>query len=128
MGSIHTGLEGHSIPRPLPSLLDPEHDHKDLSALATFFEERARGGVGLKLTGGIAPNQIGGTGPFTVKLDSEQEVLLHQEVTERVHSVRIPSYSNTNGGNNGENARICLLILHTGRYAYHPFAVSASPT
>jgi len=128
MGSMHTGLEGHSIPRPLVSLLNPEHDHKDLSALATFFEERARGGVGLMVTGGIAPNRIGGTGPFAAKLDSEEEVLLHQEVTERVHSVTIPSYSNTNGGTNGERARICLQILHTGRYAYHPFAVSASAT
>jgi len=125
MGSMHTGLEGHSIPSPVVSLLNPEHDHADLSALATFFEERARGGVGLMVTGGIAPNRTGGTGPFAAKLDSREEMLLHREVTERVHGVTVPTYGSVSGG---EKARICLQILHTGRYAYHPFAVSASST
>jgi len=140
MGSMHTGLEGHSIPRPLVALLNPEHDHTDLSALATFFEERAKGGVGLMVTGGIAPSRVGGTGPFAAKLDSKEEVLLHREVTERVHAVTVPTYykpdphpdhattatATTTTGR--ERARICLQILHTGRYAYHPFAVSASST
>jgi len=51
---------------------------------------------------------------------------MHREVTDRVHSVTVPSYDNGNG--NSEKARICMQILHTGRYAYHPFAVSASAT
>jgi len=128
MGSMHTGLEGHSIPAPLVSLLNPEHNHTDLSALAAFFEERARGGVGLMVTGGIAPNRTGGTGPFAAKLDTRDEMLRHREVTERVHGVGIPTYDHGGVGVGEERARICLQILHTGRYAYHPFAVSASAT
>lgn len=124
MGSMHTGLEGHSIPKFLMPLLKPDHDHRDLSAMATYFETRAKGGVGLMVTGGISPNRAGWVGPFAAKLTTAHEVDLHKEVTERVHAIRIPSYSNEHG----ETARICMQILHAGRYAHHPFAVSASAT
>lgn len=124
MGSMHTGLEGHSIPNFLMPILKPDHQHNDLSAMATYFEERAKGGVGLMVTGGIAPNRAGWVGPFAAKLSTHDEMLAHKEVTEKVHSVRVPSYDNPDG----EQARICLQILHAGRYAHHPFAVSASPT
>ena len=92
--------------------------------MATYFEQRAKGGVGLMVTGGIAPNRAGWVGPFASKLTNEYEMELHKEVTERVHSVHVPSYGNSQG----ERARICLQILHAGRYAFHPFAVSASAT
>lgn len=124
MGSMHTGLEGHSIPKLLMPLLNPDHKHEDLSAMATYFEQRAKGGVGLMVTGGIAPNRAGWVGPFAAKLTTHDEMLMHREVTERVHSVQVPSYDNSVG----EQARICLQILHAGRYAHHPFAVSASST
>ena len=124
MGSMHTGLEGHSIPKLLMPLLNPDHKHEDLSAMATYFEQRAKGGVGLMVTGGIAPNRAGWVGPFAAKLTTHDEMLMHREVTERVHSVQVPSYDNSDG----EQARICLQILHAGRYAHHPFAVSASST
>jgi len=126
MGSMHTGLEGHTIPSFLLPMLKPDHSHTDLSAMATYFEERAKGGAGLMVTGGIAPNREGWVGPFAAKLTNKDEMELHKEVTQRVHSVQVPSYGNT--ANNGEKARICLQILHAGRYAHHPFAVSASST
>jgi 2,4-dienoyl-CoA reductase (NADPH2) len=121
---MHTGLEGHSIPKFLIPFLKPDHDHRDLSAMATYFETRAKGGVGLMVTGGISPNRAGWVGPFAAKLTTAHEVDFHKEVTERVHAIRIPSYSNEKG----EAARICMQILHAGRYAHHPFAVSASAT
>jgi len=124
MGSMHTGLEGHSIPSFLLPILKPDHSHTDLSAMATYFEERAKGGAGLMVTGGIAPNRAGWVGPFASKLTNVNEMEMHKEVTQRVHAVNVPSYGNSDG----EKARICLQILHTGRYAYHPFAVSASST
>jgi 2,4-dienoyl-CoA reductase (NADPH2) len=92
--------------------------------MATYFEERAKGGAGLMVTGGISPNKAGWVGPFSSKLSTPYEMEMHKEVTERVHSIRVPSYHNKQG----EPARICMQILHTGRYAYHPFAVSASAT
>eukprot|EP00557_Chaetoceros_sp_GSL56_P002768 CAMPEP_0176501136 /NCGR_PEP_ID=MMETSP0200_2-20121128/13991_1 /TAXON_ID=947934 /ORGANISM="Chaetoceros sp., Strain GSL56" /LENGTH=829 /DNA_ID=CAMNT_0017899985 /DNA_START=206 /DNA_END=2695 /DNA_ORIENTATION=- len=126
MGSMHTGLEGHSIPNFLMSFLKPDHKHKDLSAMAVYFEQRARGGVGLMVTGGISPNRQGWVGPFAAKLSTHDEMIMHKSVTERVHSVLIPSsYGNDK---DSERARICLQILHAGRYAHHPFAVSASST
>jgi 2,4-dienoyl-CoA reductase (NADPH2) len=76
------------------------------------------------VTGGISPNRQGWVGPFASKLTTETERDRHKVVTDMVHSIRIPSYSNAEG----EPARICLQILHTGRYAIHPFAVSASST
>lgn len=129
MGSMHTGLEGHSIPNFLMPLLKPDHTHKDLTAMATYFEQRAMGGVGLMVTGGISPNRQGWVGPFAAKLSTHDEMILHKSVTERVHSVRIPSLGEHGGDNDSsEQARICLQILHAGRYAHHPFAVSASST
>ena len=80
-----------------------------------------------KVTGGISPNRQGWVGPFASKLTTETERDRHKVVTDMVHSIRIPTYSN-NGEDATEPARICLQILHTGRYAMHPFAVSASST
>ena len=106
-------------------LLQAEENHDDLSAMATFFKERAKGGAGLMVTGGIAPNMEAWVSPFSAKLSTPTEMELHKVVTEQVHSVSVPSYENPE---HGEKARICLQILHTGRYAMHPFAVSASST
>lgn len=78
----------------------------------------------IAVTGGISPNRQGWVGPFASKLTTETERDRHKVVTDMVHSIRIPSY----GSEEGERARICLQILHTGRYAIHPFAVSASST
>ncbi len=96
MGSMHTGLE------------DKRDDYPKLAA---YFAERARGGVGLMVTGGIAPNIAGWVAPFSGKLTNRSEVQRHQWVTQAVHA---------------EGGKICMQILHTGRYGYHPFAVSPS--
>ncbi|MGQ8364028.1 FAD-dependent oxidoreductase [Glaciecola sp. 1036] len=96
MGSMHTGLEE------LPD------GHKRMAA---FFAERARGGVGLIVTGGIGPNDEGATHAVTKRLDSEQAVINHKEVTDAVHA---------------EGAKICMQILHTGRYAYNKNLVAPS--
>jgi 2,4-dienoyl-CoA reductase (NADPH2) len=98
MGSMHVGLEDR-----------PKH----LSRLAEFYAERARGGVGLIVTGGFAPNRTGWLLPMAGKLTTGREVGRHREITDAVHD---------NGG------RIALQILHAGRYAYHPFSASASRT
>jgi 2,4-dienoyl-CoA reductase (NADPH2) len=123
MGSMHTGLEGHSIPFWFQRFvlgMDHAHAHADLDAMAQYFVERAEGGVGLMVTGGIAPNREGWTGPFAAKLSTRAEMEHHKVVTEAVHSVL--------HSDNCSKSRICLQILHTGRYAYHPLAVSASST
>jgi len=125
MGSMHTGLEGNSIPKFILPFLGSVENHDNLEAMATYFERRAKGGCGLMVTGGISPNKSGWVGPFAAKLDSEREMELHKVVTERVHGIRIPSMSNPK---DGEKARICLQILHAGRYAMHPFPLSASAT
>ena len=96
MGSMHTGLEDRA---------------KDYPKLAAYFAERARGGVGLMVTGGIAPNFRGALAPFASKLSRRWEVARHRLVTRAVH---------------GEGGRICMQILHAGRYAYHPFSVAPS--
>ncbi|WP_433009276.1 FAD-dependent oxidoreductase [Kribbella sp. CA-294648] len=96
MGSMHTGLEDRA---------------KDLPKLAAYFAERARGGVGLIVTGGYAPNRTGWLTPFGSKLTSRREARGHRLVTDAVHA---------------EGGLIALQILHAGRYAYHPFSVSAS--
>ena len=70
MGSMHTGLEDRA---------------RDYPKLAAYFAERARGGAGLLVTGGIAPNRAGWTKPFAGKLSSRYEVARHQLVTEAVH-------------------------------------------
>jgi len=96
MGSMHTGLE------------DRAHDFPKLAA---YFAERARGGVGLMVTGGIAPSMRGWLAPFGGKLSWRTEVRRHRRVTDAVRA---------------ENGRICLQILHAGRYGYHPFSVAPS--
>jgi 2,4-dienoyl-CoA reductase (NADPH2) len=96
MGSMHTGLE---------------ESKNGYQKMAAFFAERARGGVGLIVTGGIAPNRAGWTGPFANKLTSSSEARQHKIVTDAVHEA---------GG------KICMQILHSGRYGYHPLAVAPS--
>jgi 2,4-dienoyl-CoA reductase (NADPH2) len=96
MGSMHVGLEDR-----------PKH----LSRLAEFYAERARGGVGLIVTGGFAPNRTGWLLPLAGKVTTAREADRHREITGAVHD---------NGG------RIALQILHAGRYAYHPLSASAS--
>lgn len=128
MGSMHTGLEGHSIPKLLLSAMDVKDHHADMTKMAQYFKERAQGGVGLMVTGGVAPNRRGWVGPFAGKLTTVTECDQHRVVTDAVHSVRIPTYSATGEEGVTEPGRICLQILHTGRYAYHPFAVSATST
>ncbi|TDU91171.1 2,4-dienoyl-CoA reductase (NADPH2) [Kribbella voronezhensis] len=96
MGSMHTGLEDRA---------------KDLPKLAAYFAERARGGVALMVTGGYAPNRTGWLTPFGSKLTSRRQARKHRIVTDAVHA---------------EGGLIALQILHAGRYAYHPFSVSAS--
>lgn len=96
MGSMHTGLEDHA---------------RDYPKLAAYFAERARGGAGLMVTGGIAPNIAGWLAPFAGKLSRRGEIARHRLVTEAVHR---------------EGGRICMQILHAGRYAYHPLAVAPS--
>ncbi len=94
MGSMHTGLEEGAA-------------HK----IAKFYAERARGGVGLIVTGGIAPNVYGRVSPFASQLSSFWHIRKHKIVTQAVHA---------------EDGKIVLQILHAGRYSYHPFAVGPS--
>lgn len=96
MGSMHTGLEDRA---------------RDYPKLAAYFAARARGGVGLIVTGGIAPNISGWVKPFAGKLSWPWEVRRHRHVTSAVHA---------------EGAHICMQILHSGRYGYHPLAVAPS--
>ncbi len=96
MGSMHVGLEDKA---------------KNLARLAEFYAERARGGVGLIVTGGFAPNRTGWLLPLAGKLTTNGEADRHRQITDAVHD---------NGG------RIALQLLHAGRYAYHPFSASAS--
>jgi 2,4-dienoyl-CoA reductase (NADPH2) len=96
MGSMHTGLE---------------EAPKGFARLAAFYAERARGGVGLIVTGGIAPNQDGVVMPGAAALENEAQAEKHRQVTDAVHQA---------GG------KIAMQILHTGRYAYHRGAVAPS--
>ena len=96
MGSMHTGLE---------------EAPKGFSRLAAFYAERARGGVGLIVTGGIAPNQDGVVMPGAAALENETQAEKHRQITDAVHQA---------GG------KIAMQILHTGRYAYHRGAVAPS--
>ena len=82
-----------------------------LDEMAAFYAERAKGHVGLMVTGGIAPNNEGRAYFGAAKMSSESDVVNHSVVTKAVHE---------NGG------KIAMQILHTGRYAYHFFPVSAS--
>ncbi|CAM2793743.1 NADPH-dependent 2,4-dienoyl-CoA reductase [Skermania piniformis] len=96
MGSMHTGLEDRAW---------------DVKRLAAYYAERARGGVGLIITGGYAPNRQGWLLPFGSQLITKQDAYRHRIVTRAVHEA---------GG------KIAVQILHAGRYGYHPFSVSAS--
>jgi len=134
MGSMHTGLEGHSMPSwmerlvdyAVPSEDDDGHgahvDHSSLDRMATYFRRRALGGVGLMVTGGISPNTQGWVGPFSAQLTNEKEMEKHRLVTEAVHSVDVPIY----GSDTAVPSKILMQLLHTGRYGYHPFVVSAT--
>ena len=96
MGSMHTGMEDRA---------------SDFPKLAAYFAERARGGVGLIVTGGFAPSVEGWLSPFGSKLSMPWEVGRHHQVTDAVHN---------------EEGKICLQILHAGRYGFSPLCVSAS--
>ena len=121
MGSMHCGLEGHSIPKPVRYLLrmtagesqadKPTYSHAD--EWAAYFAERARGGVSLMVTGGISPNSQGALTPFGSKLTLKSEVPYHSVVTSAVHKANPQS-------------KILLQILHAGRYSVHPLLVAPS--
>ncbi|WP_030550804.1 NADPH-dependent 2,4-dienoyl-CoA reductase [Streptomyces exfoliatus] len=96
MGSMHVGLE------------ETEHGFERMAA---FYAERARGGVGLIVTGGIAPNDAGRPWDGGAKLTTADEVAEHRLITDAVHA---------------EGGRIAMQILHFGRYAYHPALVAPS--
>lgn len=96
MGSMHTGLE---------------ETKNGYEKMAAYFGERAKGGVGLIVTGGVAPNWEGWVKPFAAKLTNSKTAKKHKIVTEAVHE---------------HDGKIAMQILHAGRYAYHPFNVSAS--
>ena len=97
MGSMHTMLE--EVPG-------------GLERAAVFYAERARGQVGLIVTGGIAPNVEGGVGFGASEMTSAEDAAKHKVITEAVHK---------------EGGKICMQILHTGRYAYHKQLVAPSP-
>jgi len=96
MGSMHTGLE------------EVADGHERMAA---YFGERAKGGVGLIVTGGIGPNSEGGTHPNTKKLVTDEDIAGHKQITDAVHK---------------HDGKICMQILHTGRYAYSPDQVAPS--
>jgi len=96
MGSMHVGLE---------------EEGGRFEKLSAYFAARARGGVGLIVTGGVSPNRQGQLKPFAATLSSKRGARKHAHVTRAVHEA---------GG------RIALQILHAGRYAYHPFSVAPS--
>lgn len=96
MGSMHTGLE---------------EEKNGFERMAAFYAERARGGVGLIVTGGFAPNLAGRVYHFGSQLSFFWQVGKHRIITEAVHAA---------GG------KIALQILHTGRYGYHPLNVAPS--
>ncbi|MDX2352439.1 NADPH-dependent 2,4-dienoyl-CoA reductase [Stutzerimonas xanthomarina] len=96
MGSMHTGLEE------MPN---------GFERMAAFFAERARGGVGLIVTGGVGPNEEGSVRAGAAKLSTQEEAEEHKVVTQAVHEA---------GG------KICMQILHAGRYAYSPQLVGPS--
>jgi 2,4-dienoyl-CoA reductase (NADPH2) len=96
MGSMHTGLEDRFY---------------NYGKLAAFYRERARGGVGLIVTGGISPNRQGWLLPFGGTLNFIGDVPNHRRVTRAVHE---------------EGGKILLQILHAGRYGYQPLVVSSS--
>lgn len=96
MGSMHTGLE----------------ETKDWNRVAEFYATRARGGVALMVTGGMAPNYEGGVFPGAAGLFSDEDIANHRVVTNRVHDA---------------DGKIAMQILHAGRYAYGRDCVAPSP-
>ena len=96
MGSMHTGLEDKPW---------------DIDKLAAYFAERARGGVGLIITGGYAPNKRGWLKPLASEMTNRLQAARHHRVTDAVHA---------------EGGAIAMQVLHAGRYGYHPLSVSAS--
>ncbi|MCF8277763.1 MAG: NADPH-dependent 2,4-dienoyl-CoA reductase [Flavobacteriales bacterium] len=96
MGSMHTGLE---------------EEKGGYERMAAYFGERAEGGCGLIVTGGIAPDVHGWTSPFASTLTNKSTADKHKVITEAVHR---------------HDGKICLQILHTGRYSYSPIAVAPS--
>ena len=96
MGSMHLGLE---------------EETNGLEKLAAFYAERAAGGVGLIVTGGVSPNRQGWLLPFAARMSNKKHAKEHQVITETVHQ---------------HQGKICLQILHAGRYGYHPFVVAPS--
>lgn len=97
MGSMHSGLEDRFYHYP---------------KLAAYFAARAKGGVGMIITGGISPNRQGWLLPMGGTMNTWGDVINHRLVTRAVHK---------------HGAKILLQLLHSGRYGYHPFSVSASP-
>ena len=98
MGSMHTGLEDYVW---------------DLPKLAAYFAERARGGVGLIVTGGYAPNKRGWLKPFASEMSTRLHAERHKQLTAAVHE---------------EGGAIALQVLHAGRYGYTPVSQGASDT
>ena len=96
MGSMHTGLEDKAA---------------DFDKLAVYFADRARGGVGLIVTGGIAPSIEGWLKPMGGRLTLPWHKPRHRKLTRAVHA---------------EGGHICMQILHAGRYGYHPLSVAPS--
>tara|TARA_R110002074_G_scaffold161480_11_gene319561 strand:+ start:34780 stop:36807 length:2028 start_codon:yes stop_codon:yes gene_type:complete len=96
MGSMHTGLE---------------EKKNGLEKIAAYYAERAKGGVGLIVSGGISPNVQGWTAPFSARMSSKKHAKHHKVITDAVHK---------------EGGKICMQILHAGRYGYHPLAVAPS--
>ncbi len=96
MGSMHTNLE---------------EAPNGFNRLAAFYGERAKGGVGLIITGGISPNIEGSGFPGAACMQTDEDVENHKLLTDTVHR---------------EGGKICMQILHTGRYAYQPMAVAPS--
>ncbi|MFQ3219324.1 MAG: 2,4-dienoyl-CoA reductase (NADPH2) [Paraglaciecola sp.] len=96
MGSMHVGLE------------EEKNGHQ---LLARFYAERAAGGAGIIVTGGISPNRQGWVFPFASRMANERHAAKHKVITEAVHA---------------HDGKICMQILHTGRYGYHPFIVAPS--
>ncbi|MEM6717813.1 MAG: NADPH-dependent 2,4-dienoyl-CoA reductase [Bacteroidota bacterium] len=96
MGSMHTGLE---------------EEKNGFERLAAFYAERAKGGVGLIVTGGMAPNIRGWLVPFGSRMSTKKHAKKHKVITDAVHE---------------KGGKICMQILHAGRYGYHPLNVAPS--
>ena len=99
MGSMHTGMEDFFW---------------HYGELAAYFAERAASGIGLMMTGGISPNRAGWVSPLAGEMRHIGHVAAHRRITHAVH-----------GAGQGQS-KICMQILHAGRYGYHPFIVGPS--